>query len=86
MYKVCKINKQKRQIIRRPEGGALMPWFQSRAQRADLFSPANYLANEKFWTVYYSSPNFHFPSVKGFSFPCCVKTYMLLTMVADPEL
>ena len=63
-----------------------MPWFQSRAQRADLFSPANYLAKEKFWTVYYSSPNFHFLSVKGFSFPCCVKTYMLLTMVADPEL
>ena len=63
-----------------------MPFFQSRAQLADLFSPANNLASEKSWTVYYSSPNFRFPSVKGFSFPGCVKTYMLLTMVADPEL
>ena len=77
--------KQKRQIIRRPEGGALMPCFQSRAQLADLFFLANNLANEKSWVVYYSSPNFRSPSVKGIFFPCCVKTYMLLAMVADPN-
>ena len=62
-----------------------MPCFQSRAQLADLFFLANNLANEKSWVVYYSSPNFRSPSVKGIFFPCCVKTYMLLAMVADPN-
>ena len=60
---------------------------QQEEERLLFFCPGKYSANEMKnhgLFVYYSPPNFLFPSIEEFSLPCCVGTW--LTKFADPEL
>ena len=66
-----------------------MPCKDSRAQQEEerlLFFPGKGSANEKPGTLCLQPSLLPFPSIKGFSFPCCVGTCTGLTMAADPEL
>ena len=74
--------------VGRPEGGALTPCEDSRAQKAErlFLFPGKDSVNEKPQTLYYSPPTFLFLSIKVFSFPCrlCICTW--LTMIVDSKL
>ena len=66
-----------------------MPLEDSKAQQEERDS--SFLARTQLMkshgpNVYSSPPNFLFPSIKEFSFPCCGGNCMWLTVVADPEL
>ena len=69
--------------VRRPEGGALMPWGGSRAQKEEtllLFS-SNNSGREKSWTLFtIALPYYFFPSIKAFFFPCYVGPWTWLAI------
>ena len=71
----------------RPEGGALTSCANSGAQQEEdssSLSRTQPIKSYEFF-IYYSAPNFLFPSIKEF-FPCCVASCMWLTGVADSRL
>ena len=84
--KYKKVNKPQLNRVGRPEGEAVTPYDDSRAQWKGerLFFPGKDSANGKSWTLcFLSPPNSLSSSMKGCSFHCSLGTCTWLTMVAD---